>query len=229
VIRSRRSERAMTILEVMVSMAILAMISLLIYGAFDSVTRGKTTESARMERYREGRGAVLRMSRELASAYLSDHGSKASATTARLTAFVASTGMSYQRVDFTAFVHRRTERDAKESDQSEVGYLVVKDPTDPDVMDLVRREQPVPDADPRHGGHVDVLARDVEEFTKKFLDPITGNWLESWDSMSSNGQPNRLPMEVRITLKLRGTKTSQALAYGARVMIPLLQPLGFGN
>ena len=228
-IRARTRERAMTLLEIMVSMAILAMISLLIYGAFDSVTRGKTNESARMERYREGRGAVLRMSREIPSAYLSDHGSKSPSTAARLTAFVASTGMNFQRLDFTAFVHRRTERDAKESDQAEVSYLVVKDPQDPEIMDLVRREQPVPDADPRHGGHVDVLVRDVEEFSMKFLDPISGNWLDSWDSSSSNGQPNRLPMEVRITLRLHGSSTTPALAYGARVLLPVLQPLGFGN
>jgi len=219
----------MTLLEIMVSMAILAMMSLLIYGAFNSVTRGKTNEAARMERFREGRGAVLRMSRELSSAYLSDHGSKNPSTAARLTAFVGQGGMSFGRVDFCAFVHRRTERDALESDQSEVGYFAVKDPTQPDVMDLVRREQPNPDADTRHGGHVDVLAHDVEEFSLRYLDPLSGNWLESWDSLSSNGQPNRLPMEVRIVLRLRSTGNVGQTSYGARVMIPILQPLGFGN
>ena len=219
----------MTILEIMVSMAILAMMSLLIYGAFDSVTRGKTIEGARMARYREGRGAILRMSREIPSAYLSDHGTKSVSTAARLTSFVGSSGSTYQRLDFNAFVHRRTERDAKESDQAEVGYFVVKSPGDSQAKDLVRREQPVPDNDPRHGGHVDVMAHDVEEFTLKFLDPMTGNWLESWDSMSANGQPNRLPMEVRITLRLVGTQNSPPTSYGARVLIAVIQPLGFGN
>jgi general secretion pathway protein J len=227
--RSLARSRGMTLLEIMVSMAILAMMSLLIYGAFNSVTRGKTNEAARMERFREGRGAVLRMSRELSSAYLSDHGTKNPSTAARITSFVGTGGMSYNRVDFCAFVHRRTERDAKESDQAEVGYFVVKDPVDSDVMDLVRREQPAPDTDGRHGGHVDVLARDVEEFTLKYLDPMTGNWLETWDSLSSNGQPNRLPMEVRIVLKLRATTSAPATTYGGRVLIPVLQPLGFGN
>ena len=63
----------------------------------------------------------------------------------------------------------------------------------------------------------------------KFLDPISGNWLDSWDSSSSNGQPNRLPMEVRLRLRLRGSTSAPELAYGARVLIPVLQPLGFGN
>jgi general secretion pathway protein J len=219
----------MTLLEIMVSMAILAMMSLLIYGAFNSVTKGKQNEAARMERYREGRGAVLRMTRELSSAYLSDHGTKNPSMAARITSFVGQGGMSFGRVDFCAFVHRRTERDALESDQAEVGYFTVKDPANAEVIDLVRREQPNPDADGRHGGHVDVLAHDVEEFTLKYLDPLSGNWLDTWDSLSTNGQPNRLPMEVRIVLRLRGNGSIGTTSYGARVIIPVLQPLGFGN
>lgn len=225
----RSRSRAMTLLEIMVSMAILAMMSLLIYGAFNSVTRGKQNEAARMERYREGRGAVLRMTRELSSAYLSDHGTKNPSMAARITSFVGQGGMTYGRIDFCAFVHRRTERDALESDQAEIGYFAVKDPSNPEVMDLVRREQPNPDADGRHGGHVDVLAHDVEEFSLKYLDPLSGNWLDTWDSLSTNGQPNRLPLEVRIVLRLRGNASVSTTSYGARVILPVLQPLGFGN
>ena len=38
--QSRRHERGMTLLEVLVSLGVLAMISLLIYGAFDSLSSG---------------------------------------------------------------------------------------------------------------------------------------------------------------------------------------------
>jgi hypothetical protein len=36
-------------------------------------------------------------------------------------------------------------------------------------------------------------------------------------------------MEVRIVLKLRATRSAPATTYGGRVIIPVLQPLGFGN
>ena len=140
------------------------------------------------------------MSRELASAYLSDHGSKAAATTARLTAFVASTGMSYQRVDFTAFVHRRTERDAKESDQSEVGYLVVKDPTDPEWKDAADMKEwrefmakYIPDGDTTDVNYV--YAYSVAALMHQVLKQCGTDFSrENIMKQASNIQPTTLPL-----------------------------------
>ena len=42
--------RGMTLLEILVSIAILSMISLLIYGAFDSLSRGRKGEALRVDR-----------------------------------------------------------------------------------------------------------------------------------------------------------------------------------
>src|SRR5262249_36421971 len=122
--RSRSSGRGLTLLEVMVSRAIPAMIALLIYGAFDSMARGKKGEAMRSERAREGREAVLRMTRELTTAFLSMHNPANTALVTRNTAFIAQSSATYDRIDFAAFAHRRVEKDAKESDQCEVGYFV---------------------------------------------------------------------------------------------------------
>ena len=61
----------MTLLEILVSIAILSMMSLLIYGAFDSMSRGKKGEAMRAPSA-PGRAAkpLLRMTRELSEAFL---------------------------------------------------------------------------------------------------------------------------------------------------------------
>ena len=63
----------MTLLEILVSMAILAMVSTLIYVAFDGMQRARTGIARIGDRYHQGRQALARMSRELQSAFLSYH------------------------------------------------------------------------------------------------------------------------------------------------------------
>jgi general secretion pathway protein J len=219
----------MTLLEVLVSLGILAMIALLIYGAFDSISRGRRGEAMRVDRARQGRDAMDRMQRELASTYLSLHNPIIPALVTRTTAFVATNGTTFDRVDFASFAHRRMERDAKESDQAEIGYFVTKDPNNDDKNDLVRREESPLDMYPKKGGVINVLAEDVELFDLKFLDPQTGIWVETWDTTQVSSQPNRLPIEIKITLVLRGVhREDRPYRFTTKVILPMQQPLSFG-
>jgi general secretion pathway protein J len=218
----------MTLLEVLVSLGVMAMISLLIYGAFDSISRGRRGEALRADRARQGRDAVERIAREVQGAFLSLHQPLSPAMQTRMTAFIASNGANYDRVDFTAFAHRRVERDVRESDQAEVGYFVVPDPDVDGKMDLVRREQAPIDFDPKRGGVVNVLAEDVESFDLKYLDPLTGQWVESWDSTQLAQQLNRLPIEIRVELKLKSVKNTPEFKFTTKAILPITQPLRFG-
>jgi general secretion pathway protein J len=218
----------MTLLEVLVSLGVLAMISLLIYGAFDSLSRGRKGEAMRVDRARQGRDALERITHEIQSAFLSMHNPQSPALITRQTAFIASNSSTYDRLDFASFAHRRVESDAKESDQSEIGYFVVKDPDREDKMDLVRREQAPPDFDPKRGGVVNVLAEDVEIFDLRYLDPLTGQWLESWDTTQLTGQLNRLPLEVKLTLVLKPVRNTPPYRFVTKFVLPMQQPLSFG-
>lgn len=182
----------------------------------------------RSERARQGREAVERMQRELSSAFLSLHNPTNQALVTRATAFIGQHSAQFDRVDFTSFAHRRVERDTKESDQAEIGYFVVKDPNVDDKMDLVRREQAPIDLDPKRGGVVNVLAEDVESFELKYLDPLTGQWVETWDTTQLTAQLNRLPVEVKISLTLKGVKNSPPFKYTTKVILPIRDPLRFG-
>jgi general secretion pathway protein J len=227
--RIRRTRaRGMTLLEIMVSIAILAMVSLLIYGAFDSMSRGKKGEERRSERARQGRDAVQRMARDISSAFLSMHNPQNLALATRTTAFIGTSGAPFDRLDFAAFAHKRVEKEAKESDQCEVGFFVVKDPDNSDKMDLVRREQTPLDTDPKRGGIVNVLAEDVELFDVRYLDPMTGQWKETWDTTQALGELNRLPLEVKLTLTLRNVPIGTPATFITKFILPMQQPLSFG-
>ena len=218
----------MTLLEIMVSLGVMAMISLLIYGAFDSLSRGRRGEQLRSDRSRQGRDAMERMTHELQSAFLSLHTPAQPALITRTTGFIGQSSSQFDRVDFTSFAHRRIMKEAKESDQCEIGYFVVKDPDVDGKMDLVRREQAPIDFEFNRGGIVNVVAENVEKFDLRYLDPLTGQWVETWDSTSVAAQLNRIPFEVRIELELKPVKNTPAFKYVTKITLPMTQPLKFG-
>ncbi|MEO8874151.1 MAG: type II secretion system protein GspJ [Polyangiaceae bacterium] len=229
-LRSRiaRKNSGFTLLEIVVSMSILAMIALLIYGAFTSMSRGKKGEEIKSERARVGRTAILRMTREISSAFISMHTPSNPALIIRLTTFTSVNSQPFDRLDFTSFAHRRISADTPESDQAEIGYFVTPDPDKTDKMDLVRREQSPIDLDPRRGGQTNVMCEDVESLNFRFFDPLTWAWVDSWDSLQVNGQPNRLPYEVEITLVLAHVPPGVDSRFVTKLQMPTQQPLTFG-
>jgi general secretion pathway protein J len=192
------------------------------------MSRGRKGEAMRVDRARQGRDAMDRITREVSGAFLSMHNPTNPSLITRQTAFMATNGSNFDRLDFSSFAHRRIEKEAKESDQSEIGYFVVKDPDRDDKMDLVRREQAPGDYEPKKGGVVNVLAEDVELFDLRFLDPLTGQWLESWDTMQLTGQLNRLPLEVKVTLVLKPVRNTPPFRFITKFILPMQQPLSFG-
>jgi len=224
--RSIASSRGLTMIEIIVAVGVLAMVAVLMHGVIDSLSRGKKGEALRAERSHQGREALQRIVRDLSSAYLSMHVPTNTSLITQKTAFVGR-GSSH-RIDFTAFAHVRTDRDAHESDQAEVGYFMVKNPEFPEKRDLARREQTPIDFDPLKGGIVNVVAEDVDQFEFKFLDPTTGLWVDNWDSTQVSGQPNRLPLEVEIKLVLNGVGEGAPYAYTTKLFLPIQQPLSFG-
>jgi general secretion pathway protein J len=220
----------MTLLEVVVAVAVMAMISLLLYGAFDALSRGKRGEAARADRSRQGREAMSRITREMTSAYLSLHNPLQPSLFTRRTVFVGEhTGSEGDRVDFASFSHRRLTQDVPESDQAEIGYFVSRDPSVTGKVDLVRREQTPLDMEPRQGGVTNVLAEDIESFELKYLDPLTGQWIDTWDSTNQTGQLNRLPLQVKVTLVLKGIKDGAPLRFQTKFTVPMRDPLTFGQ
>jgi len=220
--------RGLTLVEVLVALAVLAMIGVLLYGAFDSLSHGKKAEGIRGDRARQGRQAILRMTREIQSAFLSMHNPANVALQTRVVAFIGQNAQPYDRLDFQAFAHRRIEANSHESDQAEVGYFASRDPNVPEKMDLVRREQTPADMDAKRGGVVNVLCEDIDSFDVRYLDPMISQWVETWDTTQALGQQSRLPLEIRITLVLKHVPAGVEATYTTKFMMPMQAPLTFG-
>jgi general secretion pathway protein J len=226
---TRARARGLTLLEVLVSVSLLALVGSLIYGAFDGMARARTSLSRLDERYHQGRGAIARMSRELQSAFLSLHQPAVASQAVRTTIFLGTSQGSSDRVDFNSFSHRRLGTNLHESDQNELSYFIARDPDHSDKLDLVRREAKDLDVDPAHGGVVNVLAEDIESFDLTYLDPMTGEWVETWDTSQPAGQFNRLPLEVHIRLVLKGVTGDRPIKFETKVPVAIQTPLSFAK
>lgn len=229
-----RKPRGFTLLELLVAISILAMVSVLIYGAFSAMRRTKDGLERIQDRYREGRIAMQRVSRELTSAYLSLHAPLDPSLLVVSTAFIGTRGNPADRVDFNCFCNTRRDRDVHESDQAEVSYFGSANP-ERGGTDLVRRVSTRPDLETAKGGRVEVLATDIDLFELEYLDAQTGLWTETWDSSQTVGQPGRLPYQIRITLVLNSGRKGSAgggrgrIRLQTTIQLPIQKPLNFAT
>lgn len=226
---SRAAQRGLTLLEVLVSIGILAMVGSLVYGALDGMQRSRTGIERIGDRYHQGRQALARISRELQSAFISLHMPAQPTFAARQTVFIGTDSGESDRIDFASFSHRRLLRNVHESDQNELSYFMGRDPDRSDKYDLLRREQKEIDLEPTRGGVVNVLCEDVTGFDVEYLEPSTDTWLSSWDStqMTSTGQYMRLPLQVRVRLTLRGGEGDRPIKLMTKVSLGMQTPLNF--
>lgn len=227
--------RGFTLLELLVAISILAMVSVLIYGAFSSMRKTKEGLERIQDRYREGRIAMQRITRELSGAYLSLHVPTDPSLLVVSTAFVGTRGNPADRVDFNAFANMRRDRDVHESDQAEISYFGSANPDGSGTTDLVRRVSTRPDHEPTKGGRVEVLATNIDLFELEYLDATTGLWTETWDSTQTVGQPGRIPYQIRVTLVLNAGRKANASSGRGRIRLmttihpPIQQPLNFAT
>jgi general secretion pathway protein J len=233
--RLRRGGAGFTMVEVLVAIGILAMISMMIFSSFASLKRSKEGVSRASERYREGRMAMARISRELQSAYLSKHLPIDDSMAVSKVVFQGEPGSPADRVDFAAFVHRRMDRDSHESDQAELSFYGSENPELRGTFDLIRRESARIDTEPKEGGRAQVLASDVDLFDLQYLDALTGQWSERWDSTEALRQLDRLPLQVRVQMILNGGARSEAgrargtITFATKVGLPIQQALTFAT
>ena len=225
----KRARLGFTLLEVIVAIAILSLVAVMVYSAFFSMARSKRNLEDVASRYQQGRAALDRMARELSAAFVSAHRPFTQVQSVRETAFIGSDERPIDRIDFSSFSYRRLRRDAHESDQAELGYFGSPDPENRDKIDLVRRVSKYIDDDPLRGGVIQVLAEDVASLEITYLDPLTGEWTDSWDSTQPAGQLGRLPSQVWITLELNGGPGDTTLRFETKAAVPIQAALNFAG
>lgn len=231
----KRVARGFTLVELLVAVAVLAFVTMLLYGAFAGMKRSRDGLARTQGRYREGRLALSRFVRDLQSAYISSHVPLNPQLVLYKTAFIGKVENPADRIDFNTFSNIRRDRNSHVTDQLEVSYFSATSLEDPSTTDLLRRSSAYLDDEPDKGGRVDVVATDIDLFDLSYLDPTTSLWVDSWDTTQAAGQPNRMPLQVRVTLVLNGGRRSAVdrgrdkLRFATTVTLPINQPLSFAT
>ena len=223
-------KRGLTLLEIILAVAVLAVVGTMVYGGFSQTALNKARVEEDVEHSRIVHMALERMARELTMAFVSTHANPSLDLRVVETAFIGKNNGKDDRVDFTSFSHRRLYRNARESDQNEISYFVTQHPDDRDVQVLARREQNRIDEDPRRGGKSQILVENIEEFNLEYFDPLLSDWVQAWDTEDVLAQPNRLPTQIRILLSVKDPRRrGETQTFGTRVTIPLTYALNHAN
>jgi general secretion pathway protein J len=229
----RSGAEGFTLIELLIAVGVLSAICMLIYSAFAGMRNSKEGVERVDDRLHEGRETMRRLTRELSSAYISMHRPLDPTFLVVKTAFIGTRGTPADRLDFNSFANRRFDKNSHESDQCELSYFGLSDKKQSGVTDLVRRISPRLDTKPDKGGRIEVLATDIDLFKLRYLDPLTGQWLEAWDSTDTVTHTNQLPIYVHVKLVLNGGRRAfvgrgqGTLRFETKIPIQMYQPLTF--
>ncbi len=214
--RSQTRQSGMTLIELLVSMAIMVSMLTIAWSTFSGGLTIKRASEKINDRFHEVRAAMVRMNDDLASAYISANEDQN--LQERRTLFVGKDNSDVDELRFTSMAHRVLWADANESEQTMIYYYEEEDQKEHGVTNLVRRESRrlTDEQWENEPGDIEVLLRNVQKVQFEYYEWQEKNWRETWDSTKVDGQRGKLPTRVRITIELENDKgdpikfTSQA-------------------
>ena len=219
----RRRRGGFTLIEVLVAVSILAIVVGLTWGSFQQTFKAKATIEGNAVRYHSVRLALERLTRELTMAYLSQNEDPTQQD--RRTFFIGKRKGDVDEIRFSMMGHQRLYADADEGDTSQVSYYGARD-RDTGKLNLMRREtrrlgivkiEQAP-------GRADMLCDDVVRLQLDFYDARDKQWREEWSTASADGQADRLPSRVKITLTVHDERNNE-VPFTTSVRLPMQEPL----
>jgi general secretion pathway protein J len=226
-----------TVVEVLVSVAILASITAVMWSSISAMFRTRDSAERSNERVQMVRIAVNRMVQEISGAYMAgpeyggedipgEEGQEVEGETESTFQEPVQFGFvgRSDTLHFTSFSHMRTIEGERNSRHAEIGYFLRDRSIEDDdgetrsVQSLMRREDTTLDDDIQRGGTIYVTLPEVEELSFEYWDAgqvkigtmeevAEGRWVDSWDT-SQREFAGRLPPRVRISVTLPGSVRS---------------------
>jgi general secretion pathway protein J len=198
-----------TLIEVLLALAILGFITSIMWGSFSQMATNKRTLEAQQDRLHTVRVALMRMSRELEMAYLSSN--EDNSLPYHPTFLMASSQASVDELSFSSFAHQRLRGGLAEGDTAVITYYGARDPDDPRVTNLMRREtRRLQPEDPKTlPAEAYILCPDVAKVKFSLYDFKKKEWEREWNTATPGTDYN--PTHVRITLTVideRGQEVS---------------------
>jgi general secretion pathway protein J len=218
------SRRGFTLMEVMIAVAVLAMIGGITYKAFDGAYDLKSRVEKAEDRDQAVRGALQRIAREVSMSFLSEHYDR-KRFRERPTFFRLKDGRGEADLIVSSFAHERLSIDAKESDQAIFEYKLDRD--EDGNNSIFRRVKPILDEDWERGGEKAVLAENVLKFSVEAWEPKNREWRPEWDSNSvQRGNSVLIPPRVKISITIKD-ENGKEKTWSTQARIHLNTPLDF--
>jgi general secretion pathway protein J len=204
-------KRGFTLLEVIIATAVVGMIGVSIYGAVDRAFQLKEEVALYSERYRQAYVALDRMTRELSSAFVSNHVELSEPRVE--TVFLGED----DEIRFTAFSNTVLRAGARQGDQETIFYHLDRDPAGLEEKGkcLLRWSAPrlLEDADDQSKGRDRVVICGVERLHLAYHAQREDDWSDDWRTSDSAREAKdfgveqedmrkRLPDRVRIEITL---------------------------
>ena len=205
-------------------MSILAVVTTLVWGSFNDTFYTKTTVEANSARYHAVRLALERMAREISMAFLSQN--EDTSQQERRTFFVGKRQNDIDELRFSMMGHQRRYADANEADTSQVLYFGKRDRWNSRINNLMRREtRRLANLRPMDApGESDLLCDDIIRLQLDYWDAREKQWRDDWSTLSADGQPDRLPAKVKITLVIRDERGVE-IPFQTEVKLLIQEPL----
>jgi type II secretion system protein J len=192
--------KGFTLLEVLVSMAILVIIMAALYSAYTTNVEAIQIARQNGEVHQTARIVLDRMTKDLQSALIQVRGSSEKIKLGLVGANRELYGRRADHIDFTTVTHLPLTEKGPASDLCEIGYLVDEDP-EGQVLVLLRRDAFSVDEDFTKGGSLQEMARNVLEFKLTYQD-AEGKDSDQWNTIE--GKPTSgLPVLIKVRLMLK--------------------------
>ena len=221
----RKGQLGLTLIEISMAVGILAIMATLTWGSIARSFDAYETVTDIDRRYHNVRVALNRMSSELSMAFLTANSRHRNTRIGRkwVTHFKVEPKGDFHEIHFVSFSHQILRRDAKESDQNEIAYFGERDPDDPDVMNLMRRESSIIDTEFDEGGRAYPLAEGITSFKLRLWNDRSQDWTDEWDTENSEFA-GRLPGFVEITMTVKD-ENGKELKFVTKTRINLTKQL----
>lgn len=185
--------RGFTLIEVMIAVALLALVGVQLMVQLSSSITAKERAEAVSGRYHMVRQAVARMVKEVSMAYISTH--KNALERVVDTQFKGEK----DKISFVAFGNIPRRADRPESDQREISYYIDTD-DETGKKGLFRREKVNPGLEIGTKGREQLLCPEVDELEFKYWDDREEKWQDDWSTEGATSK-GKLPQRVQIKMK----------------------------
>ncbi|MEM9489980.1 MAG: prepilin-type N-terminal cleavage/methylation domain-containing protein, partial [Myxococcota bacterium] len=137
---TRAAQAGITLLEVLLSMAVLSFMMIMMWSTTSSSVEVKTEVELTQQRQHELRVAMNRLVKDIQSAYLAGPGHEKSRPDNRRTIFLGKSSSPVDELRLSSLSHRVLWAEANESEQAWISYSAESDPEDRSKTNLIRRE-----------------------------------------------------------------------------------------